>query len=58
MQSKKKEEYQIRNNEQKESKSEYPALVAQWDYEQQIQVAALNDEPTVDRIPLGTTIYI
>ena len=28
MQSKKKEEYQIRNNEQKESKSEYPALVA------------------------------
>ena len=58
MQSKKKEEYQIRNNEQKESKSEYPALVAQWDYEQQIQVAALNDEPKVDRIPLGTMIYI
>ena len=30
----------------------YPALVAQWDYEQQIQVAVLNDEPTVDQIPL------
>ena len=32
--------------------SNYPALVAQWDYEQQIQVAVLNDEPTVDQIPL------
>ena len=35
-----------------------PAFVALWDYEQQIHVTALNDEPTVDRIPLGTPIYI
>ena len=30
----------------------YPALVAYWDYEQQIQVAVLNDERTVDQILL------
>ena len=29
-----------------------PALVAWRDYEQQIQVAVLNDEPTMDQIPL------
>ena len=28
------------------------ALVAWWDYEQQIQVAVLNKEPTMDQIPL------
>ena len=32
--------------------SKYPAPVVKWDYEQQIQVAVLNDEPTVDQIPL------
>ena len=31
---------------------DHPALVAKWDYEQQIKVAVLNDEPTVDQIPL------
>ena len=31
----------------------YPALVALRDYEQQIQEAVLNNEPTVDRILLG-----
>ena len=35
-----------------------PALVALCDYEHQIQVAVLNDEPTVDQIPLeGMNLY-
>ena len=38
----------------------YPALVAQWDYGQQIRVVVLNDEPTADQIQalLGTLSII